>query len=209
MKKLEPSIRPRKKPRQTRSKELVADVLEAAIRVLLRDGGARFTTVRVAEEAGVSVGSLYQYFPNREALLFRLQADEWVDTWSLMEEILGDMRLAPRERLERAVLTFFRSEREEAPLRRALDEAGAPFRDAPEAEAIVARAVQSVRAFAAEAMPNASERERTSAAELVMTSLAALAERVTEGETTRREVDAWAKRSTEMYWSYLAGVGRE
>ncbi|MEO7110970.1 MAG: helix-turn-helix domain-containing protein, partial [Polyangiaceae bacterium] len=59
-----PQITARKTPIQDRSTQVVDDILEAAIRVLIREGGARFTTVRVAEEAGVSVGSLYQYFPN-------------------------------------------------------------------------------------------------------------------------------------------------
>ncbi|WP_168197831.1 TetR/AcrR family transcriptional regulator [Pseudolabrys sp. FHR47] len=44
-------------------------VHEAAIQVLLRDGAERLTTTRVAERAGVSVGTLYQYYPNKQALL--------------------------------------------------------------------------------------------------------------------------------------------
>jgi len=44
---------------------------------LAKEGAQRFTTARVAERAGVSVGSVYQYFPNNAAILFRLQTDEW------------------------------------------------------------------------------------------------------------------------------------
>ncbi len=77
---------PRRAPRQVRSAELVEAILEAAVRVLAREGARRFTTVRVAEEAGVSVGSLYQYFPNKEALLFRLQADEWKETGGILRD---------------------------------------------------------------------------------------------------------------------------
>ena len=84
-----PVISARKRPRQERSERLVADVLEAAVRVLAREGAQRFTTARVAEEAGVSVGSLYQYFPNKEAILFRLQSDEWNQTGALLESILA------------------------------------------------------------------------------------------------------------------------
>ena len=72
-----PRISTRKQPKQARSKQLVGEILSAAGRVLARDGARRFTAARVAEEAGVSVGSLYQYFPNKEAILFRLQTDEW------------------------------------------------------------------------------------------------------------------------------------
>ena len=62
-------IVPRKRPKQARSSRLVEAILQAAVRVLEREGAAGFTTVRVAERAGVSVGSLYQYFPNKEALV--------------------------------------------------------------------------------------------------------------------------------------------
>ena len=58
----------RNEPKQERSRRLVEAILEAAIRVLARDGAAAFTTIRVAERAGVSVGSLYQYFPDKQAI---------------------------------------------------------------------------------------------------------------------------------------------
>ena len=83
-----PRISSRKHPKQARSRQLVADILTAAGRVLARDGARSFTAARVAEEAGVSVGSLYQYFPNKEALLFRLQTDEWEQTGGLLAGIL-------------------------------------------------------------------------------------------------------------------------
>lgn len=62
----------RKKPRQARSRALVEAILDATARVLIHDGFARTTTNRVAERAGVSVGSLYQYFPSRESLVAAL-----------------------------------------------------------------------------------------------------------------------------------------
>jgi AcrR family transcriptional regulator len=62
----------RKWPRQRRAAFTVDVVLEAATRVLAAGGLARFTTNRVAEVAGVSVGSVYQYFPNKEALIAAL-----------------------------------------------------------------------------------------------------------------------------------------
>ncbi len=65
-------LKPRKTPIQARSGATVAAIHEAAIQVLLADGLARLTTTRVAERAGVSVGTLYQYFPNKEALLYAI-----------------------------------------------------------------------------------------------------------------------------------------
>ncbi len=61
--------RPRKLPRQARSAETVAVIVEAAARILEKRGLEGFTTNAVAEEAGVSIGSLYQYFPRKDALI--------------------------------------------------------------------------------------------------------------------------------------------
>jgi len=60
---------PRKSPVQARSAASVDAILEATIQVLLQVGKERLTTTRVALRAGVSVGTLYQYFPNKSALL--------------------------------------------------------------------------------------------------------------------------------------------
>ena len=65
-------LRQRKAPRQARSTDTVETLLAAAARVLERESLAGFNTNRVAEVAGVSVGSLYQYFPNKSALVAAL-----------------------------------------------------------------------------------------------------------------------------------------
>jgi AcrR family transcriptional regulator len=62
-------LSPRKMPRQARSGATVNAIFEATIQVLLADGIRRLTTTRVAERAGVSVGTMYQYFPHKEALI--------------------------------------------------------------------------------------------------------------------------------------------
>lgn len=54
---------------QARATETVGAICEAAIELLLKDGLDALTTIRVAKRAGVSVGTYYQYFPNKEALL--------------------------------------------------------------------------------------------------------------------------------------------
>lgn len=63
-------LSPRKKPRQARSAVTVEAIFDATIQVLMSDGASRLTTTRVAERAGVSVGTMYQYFPNKQALLY-------------------------------------------------------------------------------------------------------------------------------------------
>ena len=61
-------LKPRKQPLQARAAETVAAIVEAAARILERHGIQGYTTNAVAERAGVSIGSLYQYFPNKDAL---------------------------------------------------------------------------------------------------------------------------------------------
>ena len=62
-------LEPRKTPVQARSTASVDAILEATIQVLLAIGKERLTTARVARRAGVSIGTLYQYFPNKSSLL--------------------------------------------------------------------------------------------------------------------------------------------
>ena len=64
------AFEPRKTPVQARSTVTVEAISEATIQVLLSQGAERLTTTRVAERAGVSVGTLYQYYPNKRSLLF-------------------------------------------------------------------------------------------------------------------------------------------
>lgn len=71
-----PALKPRKNPEQSRSAETVRTILEGAARVLEERGLAGYTTNAVAERAGVSVGSVYQYFPGKDALTAALVARE-------------------------------------------------------------------------------------------------------------------------------------
>ena len=94
-----PQLTSRRQPQQVRSADLVAVILQAASQVLASAGAQRFTTARVAERAGVSVGSVYQYFPNKAAILFRLQSDEWTRTAETLCAILTDSAQSSDARL--------------------------------------------------------------------------------------------------------------
>jgi AcrR family transcriptional regulator len=154
-----PQISSRKQPKQARSSKLVAVILEAAVQVLMKEGAQRFTTGRVAEKAGVSVGSVYQYFPNKAAILFRrLQSDEWRQTSELLRGILEDGRRPPLERLRALVHAFIRSECDEAAVRVALDDAAPLYRNAPEAREARAAGERIVQVFMREALPRPRKR---------------------------------------------------
>jgi len=73
---MDTTLSPRKLPRQARSQATVDALLDATAQVLVERGYARLTTNAVAERAGVSIGSLYQYFPGKDALLIALMRRE-------------------------------------------------------------------------------------------------------------------------------------
>lgn len=77
--------RPRKEPKQERSRATVEALLEATARALVRQGYEGTTTVRIAEESGYGVGSLYDYFPNKEALVAALIERHANEMLSLVE----------------------------------------------------------------------------------------------------------------------------
>ncbi len=87
----------RRAPKQERSRQTVEAVLEAVRRVLTRHGPRAVTTNRVAEAAGVSIGSLYQYFPDKQAIFMALH-DRHIDGVRLViEQTITDCASAPLE----------------------------------------------------------------------------------------------------------------
>lgn len=201
-------ISSRKQPKQARSNDLVAAVLQAAVQVLAKEGAQRFTTARVAEKAGVSVGSLYQYFPNKAAILFRLQSDEWRQTTEMLGAILGDAARPPFERLRRLVHAFIRSECDEAAVRVALDDAAPLYRDAPEARQARAAADRIFEAFMREVLPEASNATREIAGNLITTTMSTVGKQFSESPRTPREIKAYADAMADMFCAYLRGFER-
>ncbi len=83
---------PRKRPMQQRSREMVDRILEAAARIFESQGYHATTTNHVAEAAGVSVGSLYQYFPNKDALLVALGEQHVADATAQLAVLAEQLR---------------------------------------------------------------------------------------------------------------------
>ncbi|WP_447727651.1 TetR family transcriptional regulator [Sphingomonas koreensis] len=193
----------RKQPQQARSNALVAAVLDAAVQVLTTQGARRFTMARVAERAGVSVGSLYQYFPNKAAILFRLQSDEWRETSQLLCSILEKQDSPPLERLRVLVHAFIRSECEEAQIRVALNDAAPLYRDAPEAAEVRAGSARIFQSFLDEALPNAAVAVRGRACDLIRTTLSEVGSRFSATPRTPAEIDAYSDALADMLCAYL------
>lgn len=196
-------LAPRKTPKQQRSAQLVEAILKAAVRVLERGGAGQFTTIHVAKEAGVSVGSLYQYFPNKASILFRLQQEEWSTTGRLLDGIFRDERLAPRERLREALRAFFRTEYEEAPLRRALGDAESLYRESPSARQHREKGLPVLIALMGAAAPHLTRPRRVLAADLYVALFASMGKHVSETARSPAEVDRWAAATADMFLAYL------
>jgi AcrR family transcriptional regulator len=94
----------RKSPQQSRSRVTVESILDGAIRVLEREGSPALTTTSIARAAGVSVGTLYQYFPNRQSILDSLQEREFQRTLLVMQEVMVNSPPGSTEELARGVI---------------------------------------------------------------------------------------------------------
>ena len=97
----------RKRPVQARSAVTVEAIREATVQVLLETGADRLTTTRVAERAGVSVGTLYQYFPNKGTLLYAILEEHLMHVLEAMEATCLAQRSRPLTEMVEAVVRAF------------------------------------------------------------------------------------------------------
>jgi AcrR family transcriptional regulator len=91
------STNPRKLPQQDRSHMTVEAILEATTHILTEEGYGKANTNRIAERAGISIGSLYQYFPNKESLMAALMEQHSNEIAELVESKLQHLFDAPLE----------------------------------------------------------------------------------------------------------------
>jgi AcrR family transcriptional regulator len=101
------AFEPRKTPVQARSAVTVEAISEATIQVLLSQGADRLTTTRVAECAGVSVGTLYQYYPNKQSLLFAVLEDHLDKVSAAVEAACHHARGKPLAEMVKDVVEAF------------------------------------------------------------------------------------------------------
>lgn len=100
-------LEPRKRPIQARSTASVNAILDGTIQVLLRVGKERLTTTRVALRAGVSVGTLYQYFPNKSALLQAVLKRHLDEVTTAVELVCKEQKGATLRQMATALVTAF------------------------------------------------------------------------------------------------------
>jgi AcrR family transcriptional regulator len=149
-------VLPRKVPSQARSEALVDAIIEAAVRILLRDGYSRLTTKTVAEVAGVSVGSLYQYFPNKQAILAEIIRRRTGDIVAALLKACEDASTI-RAFSEALVTTFLAEKHKKAALSAALREPMAQI----DGRAIMEEGLHELVCHLGEALPRVVKRRLT------------------------------------------------
>ena len=100
-----PLTKPRKHASQERSRATVDALIEATARILVKEGFDSASTNRIAEQAGVSVGSLYQYFPGKEALVAAVIARHRKDLMRVARGVLAEVEGLPLEQAVRRMVT--------------------------------------------------------------------------------------------------------
>lgn len=138
----------RKAPKQARSQATVTAILDGAIRILDQEGPAAATTSRIAEVAGVSVGTLYQYFAHREAILDALQDREFERAGEMLAERLSGQDFSTARSLAEAVVSGLLQLYRAAPgLHRLLVLEGLHVSPTDRVQAFDRKIVDSLRAF--------------------------------------------------------------
>jgi AcrR family transcriptional regulator len=119
-----PVVEPRKEPKQERSRQTYQVILQGAIKVIRRDGLPKLSTNKVAEESGVSIGSLYQYFPSKQAIVAALIDQIFEVEYERIKNALASMspKMGARQIVKNIFEFYYKAEVTDLAYRRALIE---------------------------------------------------------------------------------------
>jgi len=152
------SLAPRKRPRQARAAVTLDAVFEATIQVLLTVGPHRLTTTRVAERAGVSVGTMYQYFAHKHALIHALNERYLEALAARVEAACREQHGMPADKMIEALIEcYWRAKTERADVTRALYRSVAELDNEALIEAFAARVDAATTTMLASAPDMAAE----------------------------------------------------
>ncbi len=183
---------------------MVERIVTAGRSVLARDGYARFVTTRVAEEAGISPGSLYQYFRDKDELLTVLMERYWAETGDRVAASLADRLNDPPDRLIRNAVEalLFALEHDSQLLRVVVEEVPPRYSEA-HLHALQRRIQDLGSAYLAGRAPG--ERSGTTRSWVIVSAMEALSVRwVLERPAIRRE--ELIEELTVLATNYMAGA---
>jgi AcrR family transcriptional regulator len=139
---------PRRQPRQMRSRTTFDAILEAAAQILVKAGSVAFNTNDVAAKAGVSIGTLYQYFPDKESLVAELKRRNTQELARSVHEIFdgaGDRSMA--ETMRAAIRALIARHTLEPVLHRVLDEEIIVLPELSFSDTLKLDGIRDIRAF--------------------------------------------------------------
>jgi AcrR family transcriptional regulator len=166
---------PRKSASQERSRATVQALLDATARVLTKEGYDRASTNRIAATAGVSVGSLYQYFPNKEALVAALVARHNREMLDLLREALKEVAsLDLATAIAKLVRAAVDAHRVDPALHRVFDEQVPRMGQLAKIEALQGETFQLVRSYLEKRRDEISVRDLDSTTSILVTTVEAL-----------------------------------
>lgn len=201
-------LEPRKRAQQTRSRATRRRILDAAARVFERHGYAAGTTNRIAQAAGLSIGSVYQYYPNKDAILVELMRRHVSAGMSVIQSRLDDAGGLPGS-LEGKVRLFvdaaIANHADDRQLHRVLfEEAPRPATLLAELHALEASTVTAVRQLLS-ADPSVGCDDLDLAAYLVVAGIESLTHRFIAGSSSAASDDRFAEELTRLFVAYLQG----
>ena len=201
---LQTLLQPRKSPVQARSTASVNAILEATIQVLLDVGKEQLTTTRVAHRAGVSVGTLYQYFPNKSALLQAALRNHLESVAEALEKVCQEERGSPLSQMvTRIVNTFLEAKIKDLKTSLALYSVSSDvdgLRIAKEAGARVNKAILSMLATA----PQPLGKDPQLVASMIQGAMGGVSRRLLESPSPEKQYQPLNEELVLMIRAYLA-----
>jgi AcrR family transcriptional regulator len=202
---------PRKSATQKRSQATVEALLDATARVLTTVGYDRASTNRIAATAGVSVGSLYQYFPNKEALVAALVARHNREMLDLLREALKEVAsLDLATAIAKLVRAAVDAHRVDPALHRVFDEQVPRMGQLAKIGALQGETFQLVRSYLEKRRNEISVRDLDSTTSILVTTVEALTHQfvIHRPEAPARDRDRFIDEVTRLVVGYLMPVRR-
>ncbi|WP_296942061.1 TetR/AcrR family transcriptional regulator [uncultured Massilia sp.] len=178
----------KKQPKQARAIATVDAIVEAATYILKRHGAAGFTANKVADKAGVNIASFYQYFPNKEALLFHVATLTWDRQLAQLAPVLARGGQDHAAKLREFIRMFFAVEAAEADLRRALRIAAVELKDTAQFRELMDEGAALTRTFIEDALRERAPGDLSFDVRFIVLLTTSFAERTTDEGTSDAEL---------------------
>lgn len=167
------------------------------------DGPGGFTANKVTEKAGVNIASFYQYFPNKEALLFYIAKLTWENQLATLSPILSKNDAAPASKLRDFIREFFLVEAAEADLRQALRVASIDLKDTKEFQELMSKGVELTKGFIEDEIADKDVENLDFKVKFIVLLVTSFAERTTDERTSDTDLIRQADLLSDILINYF------